>query len=318
MIKIIFSSLIILTIAINPLYADNIRIGWQKQWATQGQITASLMKLSSKYNKNIEFKGFSLGPQVNQGALAGKLDIAFLGDQPAINLLSKSDNWYIVGRLIYFRTCIASPINSEINNINDLANKSLSGGIGSSVQRMAITMMKEANLDINNINFHHLSPNNQKALVEANLTSQQWGNYDAIFTIDPVAAILETENKIKIIKCDNASGVIVASKEMVEERNQELEEFFNLMKQSWNFYNNNINQMNEEFSKISRLTASDEAYEIAAKIEPNYRNNNINLLLTDIDHKNLEDAANFLLKNKIIDKKPDLSIKINQKAARSQ
>jgi len=311
----LITTITILIISINQANADNIRLGWQKQWATQGQITASLMEISSKQNNiNIEFKGFALGPQVNQGALAEQLDIAFLGDQPAIALLSKSPDWYIVGRLNYFRTCIAVPINSEINTLNSLENKSLNGGIGSSVQRLTIKMLEKDNIDTNTIKFSHLLPNNQRALVETNLHSKKWKEFDGIFTFDPVAAILETENKIKIIQCGNASGVIVASKEMVKERSNELEEFFKLMEQSWNFYNNNIETANNSFSEISKIKASHEAYKLAAQIEPNYKNKNITLELTDQDIKNLKDASSFLIENKIIDKAPDLKTRINQKA----
>ena len=57
-----------------------IRIGWQTTWATQGQLAVILMKTDILKNLGFEpeFVGFSYGGPLNEGALAGEVDVLFL------------------------------------------------------------------------------------------------------------------------------------------------------------------------------------------------------------------------------------------------
>ena len=82
-----------------------IRIGWQETWATQGQLAVILQQ--SEILKDLgfapEFVGFSYGAPLNEGALAGEVDVLFTADQPAIALCNRDNTWGMIGRLMYNR-----------------------------------------------------------------------------------------------------------------------------------------------------------------------------------------------------------------------
>ena len=66
------------TPAAQPAALDTIRIGWQQTWATQGQLAVTLMKtdILEKHGFKGDFKGFSYGGPLNEGALAGEVDVS--------------------------------------------------------------------------------------------------------------------------------------------------------------------------------------------------------------------------------------------------
>src|SRR5208337_2250443 len=70
---------------------DRVRIGWQIPAATQAQIVQVLKRTDVLKSHGLEadFVSFSYGAPQIEAALAGKLDVIFAGDQPAINLISK-------------------------------------------------------------------------------------------------------------------------------------------------------------------------------------------------------------------------------------
>src|SRR4030043_148113 len=109
-----------------------IRIGWQTPWATQGQLTQTLKHTQILQNNGLqaEFKGFSSGAPLNEAALAGEVDIIFTGDQPAATLLAKSDDWVIIGRLMYNRVSLYVPSNSPIKSVADLNGKTVAMPFG--------------------------------------------------------------------------------------------------------------------------------------------------------------------------------------------
>ena len=93
------------------------------------------------------FISFSYGGPQSEAALAGELDVIFVGDQPAVNLISKGGKWKIVSRLFYTKTAIMVPLNSGINSISDLKGKTVAMPFGSVAHREAILKQQAANLD---------------------------------------------------------------------------------------------------------------------------------------------------------------------------
>ena len=65
-----------------------IRIGWQTTWATQGQLAVILMKTDILRSAGFEpeFVGFSYGGPLNEGALAGEVDVAEGLDQALVDI----------------------------------------------------------------------------------------------------------------------------------------------------------------------------------------------------------------------------------------
>ena len=108
-----------------------IRIGWQIPAATQGQVLQVLKRTNVLEGHGLRpsFVPFSYGgPQV-EAAFAGKLDVFFAGDQPAINLIARGGKWKIVGRLFDDGVGIIVPPNSPIRTVEDLDGKTVVPGL---------------------------------------------------------------------------------------------------------------------------------------------------------------------------------------------
>ena len=113
--KLILASLVIVLIAGCNGKKDKtdlipVRIGWQIPLATQGQVVQVMKntKVLELNNLKGNFISFSYGGPQSEAALAGELDVIFVGDQPAVNLISKGGKWKIVSRLFYTKTATSS------------------------------------------------------------------------------------------------------------------------------------------------------------------------------------------------------------------
>ena len=60
------------------------------------------------------FVGFSYGAPLNEGALAGEVDVLFTADQPAIALCNRDNTWGMIGRLMYNRVGTFVPPDSDV------------------------------------------------------------------------------------------------------------------------------------------------------------------------------------------------------------
>lgn len=283
----------------------NLRIGWQVPWATQGQL-AQILKHSDVLEKNglkAEFKGFNYGPPLNEAALAGEVDVIFTADQPAATLLSKNQNWVIIGRLMYNRVSLYVPTKSPIETVADLKGKTVGMPFGAAAQRMALKAEKDASLDpkkdVNNVN---LDIYEQSDLVrDPNAT--KWGNMDALAGFDPTPAIFEEKGLIKTLAVGKVVSVIVMSKDYIQKNPGAPIKFLKSFHAAYDYYRNNVSIANEWFTTESKLAITPRALEIAASIEPNLSvssTSEIRLGFTDDDYKILQEAADFIYDQSLV------------------
>ena len=117
-----------------PGAAQSIRVGWQTQWAVQGQIVMGLTEttIPDRLGLNIVPVGFAYGAPLNLAALSGDLDIVLTADQPALVLLSRSANFAVLGRLMYNRTCVYAPPSGQVAALTDLRGRTVLGPVGAS------------------------------------------------------------------------------------------------------------------------------------------------------------------------------------------
>jgi ABC-type nitrate/sulfonate/bicarbonate transport system substrate-binding protein len=283
----------------------NLRIGWQVPWATQGQL-AQVLKHTDILEKNglkAEFKGFNYGPPLNEAALAGEVDVIFTADQPAATLLSKNQNWVIIGRLMYNRVSLYVPPQSPIKKIADLKGKTIGMPFGAAAQRMALKAEKDAGLDpkkdVNNIN---LDIYEQSDLVrDPNAT--KWGDMDALAGFDPTPAIFEEKGLIKRLAVGKVVSVIIMSKEYIKKNPEAPVKFLKAFHAAYDYYRNNVSIANEWFITESKLSITPKALEIAASMEPNLSVRSareIRLGFTDDDYKILQEAADFIYDQSLV------------------
>jgi ABC-type nitrate/sulfonate/bicarbonate transport system substrate-binding protein len=283
----------------------NLRVGWQIPWATQGQL-AQVLKHTDILEKNglrAEFKGFNYGPPLNEAALAGEVDVIFTADQPAATLLSKNQNWVIIGRLMYNRVSLYVPPQSPIEKVADLKGKTIGMPFGAAAQRMALKAEKDAGLDpkkdVNNIN---LDIYEQSDLVrDPNAT--KWGDMDALAGFDPTPAIFEEKGLIKTLAVGRVVSVIVMSKEYIQKNPEAPVKFLKAFHAAYDYYRNNVSIANEWFTTESKLAITPKALEIASSIEPNLSvrsASEIRLRFTDDDYKILQEAADFIYDQSLV------------------
>ncbi|MGB0639313.1 MAG: hypothetical protein ACPGTU_08275, partial [Myxococcota bacterium] len=114
-----------------------IRVGWQQTWATQGQLAVILKQSAILKDLGFapEFVGFSYGAPLNEGALAGEVDVLFTADQPAIALCNRDKTWGMIGRLMYNRVGTFVPPDSDVKSVSDLKGKTVAIPFGAAAHR---------------------------------------------------------------------------------------------------------------------------------------------------------------------------------------
>lgn len=192
-----------------PKELPPIRIGWQVAWATQGQIAMALQKTTALDVMGLkgDFKSFTYGAPLSEAALAGQLDVAFVGDQPAVNLLSRSIDWKIVARLMDFRVAIVVPPNTAIRSVADLKGKTLGIPFGASTHRLALQWLKEAALDpTKDLTILNIDITEQSDTVKA-AAGGPWSEVDAFASWDHHIALYEKQGLARILKSGVSGGV---------------------------------------------------------------------------------------------------------------
>ena len=290
----------------------SIRIGWQIPWATQGQLTQILKHTDILKDNGLQgdFKGFSYGGPLNEAALAKEVDVIFTADQPAATLISKNNDWVIIGRLMYNRVSLYVPPNSDIKNASDLKGKTVAMPFGAAAQRMALKVEEEAGLDpekdVKNIN---LGIYEQSDLVR-DKNAKKWGNIDAMAGFDPTPAIFEEKGLIRYISTGKVVSLIVMSKEFIVKNPEAPEKFLLSMRDAYDFYRQDRTSADNWFIEESKLNVSLGALKISDSVEPNLLANSkeeIRLSFTQEDYLIMQEASDFLYDNKMITSRINMS-----------
>ena len=282
----------------------SLRLGWQTPWATQGQLTQILTNtdIATKQGLKLDLKGFDSGAPLNEAALGSQVDVLFTADQPAISLISKSDNWVIIGRLMYNRVSLYVPPNSPITTVGELRGKTVAVPFGTAAQKMLLVSEKAAGLDpktdVNNIN---LGIYEQSDVVKDN-SGTTWGSIDAMAGFDPTPAIFEEKGLIRNIKTDTVVSVVVMSKKFIQQNPEAPSSFMSALKESYTYFRQNTLQANKWFKEAAKLEISDQALAISAAVEPNLMSTSetIRLDFTDDDFSRMQETADFLYTNQLI------------------
>jgi ABC-type nitrate/sulfonate/bicarbonate transport system substrate-binding protein len=274
----------------------SIRIGWQIPLATQGQIVEVLKKTDLLIKNGLEgkFEAFSYGGPQTEAALAGKLDVIFVGDQPAINLLLRGAKWRIVARLFYTRTAIVCPIDSPLMSMKDLKGRTVASPFGSVAHREATLKERAAGLnpdkDVKNINLDILEIGN---LVQAG-GKGTWGNIDAVGVWEPSTSLFEQKKLGRVLDSERTLGIVVMSEAFITAHREAAVDFLSATIQAWEYFSRHTEQVNDWYVEDARLPYSPQILASAARVEPNYAakdRRDLQLGLSDDDIRNLEKAA---------------------------
>lgn len=277
--------------------AEKIRIGWQKPWATQGQLVTILKTTDIlKKNKitNVEFIGANSGPELNELAIAKEIDVILTADQPAALLFSKSDEWLGIGRLMYNRTSTYVPLSSDIKTLKDLKKKTVGVPIGAAAERILVGGLTETGLDPKtDVKILNLAMTEQSPLIMKSLNEKTWGDFDALSGFDPIPAVLETQNKVRSIHSGKVVALVLLNKKLLTGNKALAGKIMQSIRDAYTFYSKNTKSIDEMYAREVNASFTPEALKLAASVEPNVTTSKISTLLSEDDFKLLQEAADF-------------------------
>jgi len=266
----------------------SVRIGWQVPLATQGQIVQVLKRtdLLESYGLQGVFVPFSYGGPQTEAALAGELDVIFVGDQPAVNLIARGGKWKIVSRLFYTKTAIMVPPNSLVHSIADLRGKTVASPFGSVAHREAILKQRASGLDpdkdVQNVNLDILEISN---VVQAG-GDRSWGKIDAVAVWEPSTSLFELRKMARIVDFTRTLGVVAVSDEFLAQHREPAVRFLAATLDAWAYFATHTSEVNQWYIADAHLAYTPDVLDSAARVEPNYAARSfkdIDLRLTD-DH----------------------------------
>lgn len=252
---------------------QTVRVGWQIAWATQGQLAMVLQKTDLLKDNGLrgDFKSFTYGAPLSEAALGGQLDVAFVGDQPAVSLLSRSTDWKIVARLMDFRVAIVVPTNSPIHTIADLKGKTLGIPFGASTHRVALQWLKETGLDPEkDLKIINIDIMEQSDVVKA-AGGGAWPKVDAFASWDHNIAMYENQGYAKVLKSGTALGVVLMSKTFIDQHPSAAASFVAAFKQGYLYYATHQDAVDKWFSEAAGGKFDLSILKAVAEVEPNLK-----------------------------------------------
>ena len=275
------------------------RLGWQIPWATQGQVVQTLKHTNALdlAGQPVSFVGFAYGAPLNAAALAGKVDVLFTADQPALVLLARNPDYRIVARLMYNRACLYVPAASPVQTIQDLSGSTVMGPTGAAAERVALAALTRSGVDVGKLKLGMFGMAQQAALLRKSGKTGHWGGIDALYGFDPFPAAFEESGFAQMLDCGKIVSVVVASNHMINKRSAELEKFLDAFVLAWIYYASHPQQANAWFVREARLDVSAAALDKSASVEPNMTARRIADLRLDLNQEDLNDlvqTARFL------------------------
>jgi len=277
-----------------------IRIGWQTTWATQGQLAVALMDTTilEEHGFDATFHGFPYGGPLNEGALAGSVDVLFTADQPAVALGAKARNWGIIGRLMANRVGTFVPPDSPIQTAADLKGRTVVVPFGAAAHRATLGAIERAGLDPgNDVTVANLGLQEIVGLVGAGAADGKWGATDAAAAWDPAFANLEYTGAVRPIDTTTITSVVVMDDRFEAAHPGSNERFMQAMHTAYDFVRTDPDRLAGWFKDKSDLPFDVGVLALAASVEPNLSAQSaaeMRVHLTPDEVKGIEAAADFM------------------------
>jgi ABC-type nitrate/sulfonate/bicarbonate transport system substrate-binding protein len=311
----LFSILIVAIILIssyllstNDSKVSNINLGYMTFWA-EGAFPAQALQntlITENNNLNISYIKVQYGPPLVEAALSKKVDVIFTGWVPAVNLMTKSDDWIVVGKLTYFPMELMARTGSDILKVEDLRGKKLGLAYGSGPYPVVMMSLKE----------HGLVPGKDVEIINIKPADMgvalQSERVDAIAAPEPQMSLFKEQNLAYPIEEYKDIGFIVLSKSYATKNPEEVKHFLTAVKESFLYISENKNQVYNWFSQESQYDLK--LVNSLKIIEPNFNAkslDDVSLEISDEWISATQQKIDFEFEEKIIDTKVNLAEKIN-------
>ena len=190
-------------------------VGWMTSWATAGQIMQAMIhtNIGDLYEFKPEFHSFLFGPDINEAALAGKVDVQNSGLVPTISLLAASEDWIVIGRLIDSPLSIVARQGSGIKTLGDLKGKTIAVPFGGGSHPYVLQRLEATGLtcgkEKGDVKLINLKPSEQAIAITQ-------GSVEAVGTWEPQTALILSKKMGYVIDSERHLGVISIRKQIAK------------------------------------------------------------------------------------------------------
>lgn len=280
-----------------------LRIGWQVPWSLQGQLVQVWKNtdILKKHGIEAEFIGKTYGPELNELAMADAIDVVLTADQPAAVLFSKGKGWVGVMRLMYNRTSTYVPVNSDIKKITDLKGKTIGVPFGAAAQRVTVEALKANGLNPDaDVQMINLAMTEHAPLVKKAVNEKKWDQFDALSGFDPIPAILEARNEVRVIDTGKVCSMVLMNENFLAKNPKVAQKLSLALVDAYEYYKKNTQKVDEWFMKEANFSKDDyKALAIANSLEPNIKfkiKKDIRVTFTEDDFLLMQKGADFVEK----------------------
>ncbi|HBH3691049.1 TPA: NrtA/SsuA/CpmA family ABC transporter substrate-binding protein [Clostridioides difficile] len=249
-----------------------------------------------KDNIKVNFHEITTGPEQTQALAAGEIDFLHaLGGTSALIAASNGVELKILNT--YSRSPKGFMIltnNNSIKSAADLIGKKVAGPKGTILHQVLISALDKEGLSMDDVEFVNMGiPEASAALSD--------GSVDAALIAGP-AALKAMKSGSKLVANGEGlvDGIIVTavSTDFAEKHPEIVERFMKVEKETLEYVNNNFDEAMEKVAKEVDLSL-EETKELYAWYD-------FSLDITDKDISSLEDTQDFLIKNKLQEKKVNI------------
>ncbi|MEC3793646.1 NrtA/SsuA/CpmA family ABC transporter substrate-binding protein [Clostridioides difficile] len=249
-----------------------------------------------KDNIKVNFHEITTGPEQTQALAAGEIDFLHaLGGTSALIAASNGVELKILNT--YSRSPKGFMIltnNNSIKSAADLVGKKVAGPKGTILHQVLISALDKEGLSMDDVEFVNMGiPEASAALSD--------GSVDAALIAGP-AALKAMKSGSKLVANGEGlvDGIIVTavSTDFAEKHPEIVERFMKVEKETLEYVNNNFDEAMEKVAKEVDLSL-EETKELYAWYD-------FSLDITDKDISSLEDTKDFLIKNKLQEKKVNI------------
>ncbi|AXU73008.1 ABC transporter substrate-binding protein [Clostridioides difficile] len=249
-----------------------------------------------KDNIKVNFHEITTGPEQTQALAAGEIDFLHaLGGTSALIAASNGVELKILNT--YSRSPKGFMIltnNNSIKSAADLVGKKVAGPKGTILHQVLISALDKEGLSMDDVEFVNMGiPESSAALSD--------GSVDAALIAGP-AALKAMKSGSKLVANGEGlvDGIIVTavSTDFAEKHPEIVERFMKVEKETLEYVNNNFDEAMEKVAKEVDLSL-EETKELYAWYD-------FSLDITDKDISSLEDTQDFLIKNKLQEKKVNI------------
>ncbi|EGT5080678.1 TPA: NrtA/SsuA/CpmA family ABC transporter substrate-binding protein [Clostridioides difficile] len=249
-----------------------------------------------KDNIKVNFHEITTGPEQTQALAAGEIDFLHaLGGTSALIAASNGVELKILNT--YSRSPKGFMIltnNNSIKSAADLVGKKVAGPKGTILHQVLISALDKEGLSMDDVEFVNMGiPEASAALSD--------GSIDAALIAGPVALkAMKSGSKLVANGEGLVDGIIVTavSTDFAEKHPEIVERFMKVEKETLEYVNNNFDEAMEKVAKEVDLSL-EETKELYAWYD-------FSLDITDKDISSLEDTQDFLIKNKLQEKKVNI------------